>query len=97
MCRTPRSTVVASAVVPIGARNIRSPGATRMSPHCLGLFRLPIGCRTRAHSTRLKRTLNVLAIVPRPERSGDLAKALQLIGAKVELDRSGRVQGGLLT
>jgi hypothetical protein len=33
----------------------------------------------------------------RPERSGDLAEALQLIGAEVELDGSGRVQDGLRT
>ena len=54
-----------------------------------------IGHQTRAHSTRLMRTSYGRAIVPHPERSGDLAEALQLIGAEVELDGPGRVQDGL--
>src|SRR5665811_1081023 len=60
-----------------------------------GCDRTGIGHRTRAHSTRLKQTSNGRAIVPHPERSGDLAEALQLIGAEVELDGPGRVQDGL--
>ena len=35
------------------------------------------------------------ARAPQPGHSGDLAEALQLIGAEVELDGSGRVQNGL--
>jgi hypothetical protein len=57
--------------------------------------RMGIGHRTRAHSTRLKRTSYGRAIAPYPQRSGDLAEALQLIGAEVELDGPGRVQDGL--
>jgi hypothetical protein len=86
-------------VRPSAAKGVE--GAVCVCPLCRDgcevLVRGPIGHRTRAHPTRLKRTLNGRVIVPRLERSGDLAEALQLIGAEVQLDGSGRVQDGLRT